>query len=255
MYYHNLSPDALSLGPLTIKWYGLMYILGLLLAWLLARTRMPKGWQAQTLNDLVFYSAWGIILGGRIGYWLFYQAIPLQTSPLSILKIWQGGMSFHGGLLGVVIAILLFCRRYQQKFLLVADLISTLAPIGLFLGRIGNFINGELWGRVATVSWSVIFPAIDLQPRHPSQLYEALTEGLLLFVILWIYGRKTRELGRVSGLFLIGYTIARSISECFREPDYHLGFLLNTNWLTQGQLLSLPMLLIGIWLLTRKVKA
>lgn len=244
------NPVAISLGPLKIHWYGLMYLVGFMGAWLLAywRTKHYKlNWSAEQISDLIFYAALGVILGGRIGYMVFYNTQELIHQPWILFKIWEGGMSFHGGLLGVILALWVFSKRFGKQFLEVTDFVAPLVPLGLAAGRVGNFVNGELWGRVTDVPWAMIFPHVDNNPRHPSQLYELGLEGIALFVLVWWYASKPRPIGRVSGLFLIGYAICRLIAECFRQPDVQLGFVA-FDWLTMGQILSIPMILLGFWL-------
>ena len=250
-----IDPVLIQIGPFAIRWYALAYIFGLVLGWQYLRwlVRRP-GWRLTPLaiDDLLLYVTLGVVLGGRLGYILFYRPEFYLTNPLEALAVWQGGMSFHGGLLGVVAASILFARRRRLPVLEVGDAIACAAPIGLFLGRLANFINGELWGRPSDVPWAMVFPGGGPQPRHPSQLYEAGLEGLLLFlVVTWLAlrPRTPGSEGRLTGAFLIGYGIARSIAELFREPDAHLGFLLGG--LTMGQLLSLPMVVIGILLVAR----
>jgi phosphatidylglycerol:prolipoprotein diacylglycerol transferase len=224
-----------------------MYLLGFAAAWGLARYRASRPgseWDAQQVSDLIFYGALGVILGGRIGYVLFYNFNAFLEDPLMLVRIWEGGMSFHGGLIGVLLAMVVFARRFNKTFFQVTDFIAPLIPPGLFFGRIGNFINGELWGRVTDVPWAVVFPQAGNVPRHPSQLYQAFLEGLVLFAILWWFSSKPRPTMAVSGLFLLGYGTARFIVEFFRAPDPHLGFIA-FGWMTMGQLLSLPMMIIG----------
>jgi phosphatidylglycerol:prolipoprotein diacylglycerol transferase len=226
-----------------------MYLLGFVTGWALGRYRARRessGWSAQQVDDLVFYTALGVILGGRIGYVLFYNFSAFLTNPLMMLKIWQGGMSFHGGLLGVLLAMGLFARKIGKGFFEVTDFIAPLIPPGLFFGRIGNFINGELWGRVSDVPWAMVFrtPGAGDQPRHPTPLYEAALEGVVLFIIVWLYSSRPRPTMAISGLFLLGYGGFRFAVEFFRQPDAHLGFIA-FGWLTMGQLLSLPMILCG----------
>ncbi|MCA0402350.1 MAG: prolipoprotein diacylglyceryl transferase [Proteobacteria bacterium] len=254
LQYPAINPVAFSLGPVKVHWYGLMYLLGFIAAYALARFRTKRyklAWTDEEISDLIFYGALGVIIGGRLGYVLFYNTKELIHSPLSIFKIWEGGMSFHGGLIGVLIAMCLFAHRTKKRLIDITDFIAPLIPIGLGLGRIGNFINGELWGRPTNLPWAMVFPTADGQPRHPSQLYEFGLEGVFLFILLWWYTSKPRALGKASGLFLVGYACSRLLIECFREPDEQLGFIL-FNWLTMGQLLSIPMLIIGFWLLWRK---
>jgi len=250
-----IDPVLIQIGPFAIRWYALAYIFGLVLGWQYLRwlVRRP-GWRLTPLaiDDLLLYVTLGVVLGGRLGYILFYRPEFYLTNPLEALAVWQGGMSFHGGLLGVVAASILFARRRRLPVLEVGDAIACATPIGLFLGRLANFINGELWGRPSDVPWAMVFPGGGPQPRHPSQLYEAGLEGVLLFLIMtWLAlrPRTPGSEGRLTGVFLIGYGIARSIAELFREPDAHLGFLLGG--LTMGQLLSLPMVVVGILLVAR----
>lgn len=248
--YPNIDPVALSIGPLHIHWYGLMYLFGFLAAWLLAHWRAKHyglDWTSDQISDLIFYAALGVIIGGRVGYMLFYNLPELLHQPWALFKLWEGGMSFHGGLLGVMVALLFFARRFHKSFWEVTDFLIPLVPLGLAAGRIGNFINGELWGRVTDVPWGMVFPNAGPFPRHPSQLYEFGLEGIVLFIVIWCYANKPRPLGRVTAIFLIGYGICRIIVEGFRQPDIQLGFLA-FDWLTMGQLLSIPMILLGIWI-------
>jgi phosphatidylglycerol:prolipoprotein diacylglycerol transferase len=217
----------------------------------LGRVRAKQsGWTVSQVEDLLFYGALGVILGGRIGYALFYDLANNLDNPLNLLKVWQGGMSFHGGLIGVLIAFWLFAKKTDKSYFQVSDFIAPMVPIGLFFGRIGNFINGELWGKVSDVPWAMVFPNAGPLARHPSQLYEAILEGLVLFIVLWLFSRKNRPYGAVSGLFLIGYGVFRFIVELVRIPDQQYGYLA-LDWLTMGQLLSLPMILLGIVILWR----
>lgn len=237
-----------SLGPLKIHWYGMMYLLSFTLAWILGRWRNNRfhlNWTNEQISDLIFYAALGVIIGGRLGYMLFYNTEALIAEPLRIFKLWEGGMSFHGGVLGVLIAMVFFARRINKPFLVVADFIVPLVPLGLAAGRAGNFINGELWGRVTTMPWGMVFPQGGYEPRHPSQLYELGLEGLVLFILVWWYASKPRRPGRVTAVFLVGYALSRFIVEFFREPDVQLGFVA-FDWVTMGQLLSIPMLMAGI---------
>jgi phosphatidylglycerol---prolipoprotein diacylglyceryl transferase len=251
----QFDPIALQLGPLAIRWYGLTYLVAFVLFLVLGRIRARKnilqGWKPGDLDDLLLYGILGVVLGGRLGYCLFYKPAHYLANPLEIFYVWQGGMSFHGGLLGVIFAMWLYARRTQRPFLATTDFIAPLVPLGLASGRIGNFINAELPGRAADPSlpWSMVFPTIDRIPRHPSQLYQFALEGVLLFVILWLYANKPRAAGCVSGVFLVGYGIFRFIAEFFREPDAFLGFL--SFGMTMGQWLCVPMIALGLWLLLR----
>jgi phosphatidylglycerol:prolipoprotein diacylglycerol transferase len=251
--FPNIDPVAVHLGPLAIRWYGLAYVAGFLAAWALMNKRAAhpdSDWDAEQVSDLVFYSALGIVLGGRLGYVLFYNLPVYLAHPLDIFKVWQGGMSFHGGLIGALLACALWGRGAGKGFLNVIDFLAPAVPIGLCLGRIANFINGELWGAPTDLSWGVVFPNPEAGgiPRHPSQLYEAGLEGLLLFVVLWWYTQRRRPVGAVAGLFLLGYGVLRFAVEFVRQPDTQLGYLA-WSWLTMGQVLSLPVMLFGCWLL------
>jgi phosphatidylglycerol:prolipoprotein diacylglycerol transferase len=247
----SIDPIALSLGPVKIHWYGLMYVIGFLALWFFAsrRAKQPdSGWTAEQVSDFVFYGALGVILGGRLGYMLFYNLPHYISHPLDVLKIWQGGMSFHGGLIGVLLAMLYFARKTGKTFFTVADFFAPWVPIGLGLGRLGNFINHELWGRTTDSPWGMVFREAGPLPRHPSQLYQAALEGLALFVILWLFARKPRPTASISGLFLIFYGLFRILVEFVREPDPQLGYLA-FGWLTMGQVLSVPMILFGVGLM------
>jgi phosphatidylglycerol---prolipoprotein diacylglyceryl transferase len=249
--YPNINNIALQLGVIKIHWYGIMYLLGFAIAWVLAKIQAKKlkyNWDNEILNDFIFYCAIGGILGGRLGYVLFYGLTDFFHNPLFVFEIWKGGMSFHGGMIGVFISLFLFAKKIKMPFLAILDFTAPLVPPGIALGRIGNFINAELLGRVTTCPWGIIFPNGGPLPRHPSQLYEALAEGLLLFVAIKIYAAKPRPRGRVTALFLLLYCIARFICEFFREPDQHIGFIA-ANWLTLGQLLCLPIAIIAIIML------
>ncbi len=257
LHHPNFDPVALSLGPLDVHWYGLMYVFGFLGVYLLGNRRTKQypdavrgDWNSEQISDLIFYGAIGAVVGGRLGYVLFYKPGDYLTNPLEIFFINQGGMSFHGGLLGVIVALVLFARKGQKTLLDVGDFVAPIAPIGLFFGRMGNFINQELWGKPTDLPWGMVFTTADSQPRHPSMLYEAALEGLLLFVILWIIGRHRRARGVLSGLFLIGYALGRIVVEFVRVPDAHLNYLL-FDWVTMGHLLSLPMLMLGAYLVIR----
>jgi phosphatidylglycerol:prolipoprotein diacylglycerol transferase len=245
--YPNIDPVAFQIGPLPVRWYGLMYLLGFVAAFFLIRhlARLRNmDLSGDELSDLLFYCMLGVILGGRLGYVLFYDAPYFLQHPLKILAIWQGGMSFHGGLLGVVAAACFFCWKKKKPYLLTGDILVTAATIGLGLGRLGNFINGELWGRETKVPWGMVFPGAGPLPRHPSQLYEAFLEGILLFAILYFLHRRKVASGVPFFSFLLFYGIFRLVAELFRQPDSHLGFL--WGWLTMGQMLSIPMILAGV---------
>ena len=247
----NIDPVALALGPIKIHWYGLMYVLGFLALWFFASRRAQRpnsGWTKQQVSDFVFYGALGVILGGRIGYMLFYNLPHYVANPLDVFKVWQGGMSFHGGLIGVLLAMYYFARKTGKTFFTVADFFAPWVPIGFGLVRVANFINQELWGRTTDVPWGMVFRDAGPLPRHPSQLYHVALEGLVLFTILWLFTRKPRPTGSVSALFLICYGVFRVATEFVREPDPQLGYLA-FGWLTMGQVLSVPMILFGIGLM------
>jgi len=248
--YPQIDPVAISLGPLKIHWYGLMYLVAFGAAWWLGRLRARRspGWNDEQISDLIFYGALGVVLGGRIGYTLFYNFGHFIDDPLSIFRIWEGGMSFHGGLLGVLVAMWLFGRKYKHSFFELTDFVAPLVPIGLATGRLGNFINGELWGQPTNLPWGMVFPGAGPLPRHPSQLYEMFLEGIVLFVIVWVFSAKPRPRMAVSGVFALGYGVFRFAVEFVRQPDAHLGYIA-FGWLTQGQLLSLPLIATGIVLL------
>lgn len=252
LVHPNFDPVAFALGPLQIRWYGLMYLLGFACGWALGRYRAKRpdsGWSAAEVDDLVFYIALGVILGGRIGYILFYSLGSFWQNPLLLFRVWEGGMSFHGGFLGVLAAMVLFDRKYRRGFWPTVDFIAPLVPPGIFFGRIGNFINGELWGRVTDLPWGMVFQQTgDGLPRHPSQWYEAALEGVALFVIVWLFSAKPRPAMAVSGVFALTYGIFRFLVEFVRQPDPQLGYLA-FGWLTMGQVLSLPLIAVGILLL------
>ena len=270
-YFVDINPIAVSLGPVQVHWYGIMYLIGFAMAWWLGQRRRAAGRlpvSADQFSDLAFYAMLGVILGGRVGYMVFYDTSELIHHPLALFRVWEGGMSFHGGLLGVLAGALIWSRRNHLNFFDVMDFVAPLVPIGLGLGRLGNFIGGELWGRHTDASWGMIFPRaleslgktrddlhqmylagqLDNEARHPSQLYEFCLEGVVLFAVLWLYSRKPRPRYAVSGLFALLYGLFRFGVEFVREPDVQLGFIA-FDWLTMGQVLSLPLILIGIVLL------
>lgn len=265
LIHPQINPIALQLGPIGIHWYGLTYLAAFGLFFFLANLRLrhrpyalitgPGAWSRLDIEDILFLGVMGVVLGGRIGYCLFYKPAYYAAHPLEVFYVWQGGMSFHGGLLGVLVSQWWFARTRQRPWLQVMDFIAPCVPTGLAAGRIGNFINGELWGRFSAtdLSWGMVFPhSGSLLPRHPSQIYQFLMEGLLLFMLLWLYARKPRKTGQVSGVFLLGYGVFRFIAEFFREPDDHLGIL--SLGLSMGQWLCVPMILGGIvlWLWASK---
>src|SRR5687768_14500311 len=244
--YPNIDPVFLRIGPLQFRWYGLMYLLGLTTAYFVIKTRAAARGVAMTkeqLYDMIVYAAVGVFAGGRLGYVLFYNLSYYLENPLKIFAVWEGGMSFHGGLIGTIGALVLFAKRQSITVLTIADLAAGVTPVGLGLGRIGNFINGELYGRPTDVNWCMVFPAGGPACRHPSQLYEALLEGLLLFSLLWLMTRRFPPPGSVFGLFLMGYGLCRIVVEFFREPDAQIGFIFGT--ISMGQLLSIPMIVGG----------
>lgn len=256
LIHPQIDPMAIQIGSFGIHWYGLMYLLAFAQFIVLGRLCIKRpyyvalGWTSKDLEDLLFAGVLGVVLGGRIGYSLFYMPEFYLANPLSILKVWEGGMSFHGGLLGVILAMVWFARRQKTSFWTVSDLVAPLVPFGLAFGRFGNFINGELWGRPTDLPWAMVFPLVDAIPRHPSQIYQLLFEGALLGLVLWVYARKPRRLGQVSGLFLLGYGLCRFWVEFAREPDAFLGLL--GLGLSMGQWLSIPMILFGFYLLKRR---
>jgi len=247
--YPNIDPVAFTLGPLKVHWYGLMYLLGFFGAWILLSLRAKKPgspWTLEQVSDIVFYCALGVIVGGRVGYVLFYDFSHFMAAPWSLFEVWQGGMSFHGGLLGVLGALWIYSWRHHVSFVALGDFIVPVVPIGLGAGRIGNFINGELWGTVSSVPWAMVFPSGGPLPRHPSQLYEFLLEGLCLFTILWIYSSKPRPPLAVGSLFFWLYGVFRFFCEFFRTPDVQWGYFFG-GWLTMGQILSIPMIIMGLF--------
>jgi phosphatidylglycerol:prolipoprotein diacylglycerol transferase len=269
MVFPEFDPVALQLGPLAVRWYGLMYLAGFAAAWWLGRRRARRRDEAISpaqVDDLLFYAALGVIVGGRLGYILFYDFASWLADPLQLFRVWEGGMSFHGGFAGVLVAMWWYGRRHGKGFFVLTDFIAPLVPLGLLAGRIGNFINGELWGAPANVPWAMqvrcethaalcwqklqLPPGSELSPPlHPTQLYEAALEGLVLFLLLWLYSARPRPTMAVSGLFLLGYGLFRFAVEFVRLPDAHLGYLA-FGWVTMGQLLSAPMIFAGILLLT-----
>jgi phosphatidylglycerol:prolipoprotein diacylglycerol transferase len=263
MPFPNIDPIAFSIGPLAIHWYGLAYVAGIMLGWLYARRIAGNDalWPENTspvtkaqLDDFIVWITLGIVLGGRIGYITFYDLPFIIEDPIRAIQIWNGGMSFHGGIIGTTLAIILFARRNGIPLWSLFDIVAAVVPIGLFFGRIANFVNGELWGRLTDVPWAVIFPTGGPFARHPSQLYEASLEGIVLLFLLalLIYGfRALKSPGLIAGVFLCGYAASRIFVEFFREPDVQLGYLLGTNWLTMGMVLSSPMILLGIWAMAR----
>ena len=249
--YPKIDPIALDLGFIQIHWYGLMYLIAFGLAYWLGSVRAAKpnsGWNSDQVSDMIFYGALGVVLGGRIGYILFYNFPHFIDDPLVLFRVWEGGMSYHGGLIGVLIAMLLFGRRHKKTFFQTTDFVVPLVPLGYFAGRMGNFINGELWGRPTDVPWGMVFPHVDSAVRHPSMLYQGVLGGIVLFIIIWIYSSKRRPTMAVSGAYLLGAGIFRFVNEFFREPDPQLGFIA-FDWLTMGQLLSIPLVFSGCGLL------
>jgi phosphatidylglycerol:prolipoprotein diacylglycerol transferase len=257
LVYPQFNPVALQIGPLAIHWYGLMYMAGFLTFLWLGRRRIAmfnlKQYNNKLLDDLLFYGVLGVILGGRLGEVLFYNPGYYFSHPLKIFAVWEGGMSFHGGFLGVIVAMALFAWQQKLRWLELMDFIAPLVPPGLAFGRLGNFINGELWGRPTDLPWGMVFPRVDSLPRHPSQLYEFALEGVLLFALLWIYARKPRPVGAVSGLFLIGYGSFRFIAEFTRNPDDGI-FGLMTFGISMGQWLSLPMVIAGVLMMVWSIR-
>jgi phosphatidylglycerol:prolipoprotein diacylglycerol transferase len=250
--YPEIDPVAIALGPIKVHWYGLAYLAGLGFAWWLALRHSARPWspvRRQQVDDLIFFAALGVVLGGRLGYVLFYGWDRFISDPLWALRVWEGGMAFHGGFLGVICAMYLYGRRQGIAFGDLLDFVSPLVPIGLALGRLGNFIGQELWGRAADVPWAMVFPRDPLQlPRHPSQLYQFALEGLLLFVIVNLFAARSRPRWAVGGAFTLGYGCLRFVAEFFRQPDAHLG-IQAFGWMTRGQILCLPMIALGIYLL------
>lgn len=270
--YPNIDPVALSLGPLTIgdsvigpldiHWYGIMYLLAFATAWAMAVRNSQRPWspiKKAQVEDVIVYGAWGVILGGRFGYMLFYGADKWLADPGMILRIWEGGMSFHGGLIGVALAMVIYSRKHHVPFLALADFVTPLVPAGLFFGRLGNFIGQELWGRPTDVSWGMLFPADPEQlVRHPSQLYQAFLEGLVLFIVINWFARKPRLYGEISGLFLILYGLFRFAVEFVRQPDPQFidqpALFTWLDWMTRGQTLCIPMILFGLWMMRSSLR-
>jgi phosphatidylglycerol:prolipoprotein diacylglycerol transferase len=250
LVHPQFDPVIVAVGPLAVRWYGMMYLVAFVGGWWLGRHRARRdawrGWRVETVDDVLFYMVLGIIAGGRLGYVLFYKPGYYLAHPLEIFAVWQGGMSFHGGFLGVLVAMVLFARRTGKPWLAVMDFVAPLVPSGLAAGRLGNFINAELWGRPTDLPWAMVFPLVDRVPRHPSQLYQFALEGLALFAIVWWFSAKPRPAGTVSGVFLMGYGVFRFIAEFARQPDDFLGLL--ALGFTMGQWLSLPMIVAGAWL-------
>ncbi len=259
--YPEIDPVALSLGPfelfgkvwgpLEVHWYGITYLLAFAAAWAIARRRCNAPFspiKKEQIDDLIVYIAFGTIIGGRMGYVMFYYFDRFLDDPIWLFKLWDGGMSFHGGFIGVAVATWLYAKRHKISYMGMWDFIAPMAPLGLGFGRIGNFIGQELWGRASDVPWAMVFPKAGAEPRHPSQLYEAFLEGLVLFVIVYWFSSRPRPAGAVAGVFLVGYGVFRSLVEFTREPDAHIEFDL-FGWVSRGQILSLPMILVGIGLL------
>ncbi len=263
MPFPNIDPIAFAIGPVAIHWYGLAYVAGIMIGWYYARliaandSLWPGNLSPITraqLDDFVVWVALGVVLGGRIGYILFYDMPAIIESPIRAIQIWNGGMSFHGGLTGTTIAMIIFAKRNKIPLWNLFDIVAAVVPVGLFFGRIANFINGELWGRLTDVPWAVVFPTGGPFARHPSQLYEAGLEGIVLVLVLAVLIYAMRALktpGFVTGVFVCGYALSRIFVEFFREPDAQLGYLLGTNWLTMGMVLSSPMILLGLWAMIR----
>jgi len=265
--FPNIDPVAFAIGPLAVHWYGLAYVAGIMIGWLYARKLIdrPTLWKGDAapmtkthLDDFLVWIAVGIVVGGRTGYVLFYDLPVMLENPIRIIQIWNGGMSFHGGLMGAIVAMILFARKNTIPVWSMFDIIAAVVPIGLLFGRIANFINGELWGRLSSAPWAIVFPTGGPFARHPSQLYEAALEGIVLLLLLasLIFGIKAfKTPGLIAGIFVMGYGLSRIFVEFFREPDAQLGYLLGTNWLTMGMVLSSPMVLIGLWAALRALVA
>jgi len=247
--YPDIDPVAFSIGSWPVHWYGIMYLAAFATAWLIGMQTAKRSWSpvsVKQVEDLIFYAALGVVLGGRVGYVFFYNFETFANDPLWLFRVWEGGMAFHGGLLGVIVAMALYARKLNQPFLRVMDFVAPLVPLGLFFGRIGNFIGQELWGRASDSSWAMVFPKDPEQlARHPSQLYEAFLEGIVIFIVLYWYSRKPRPTGTTCALFVFLYGSFRFFVEFFREPDAHIQFDL-FDWVTRGQILSTPMIIIGL---------
>lgn len=262
--YPHIDSVAFKIGSFKVHWYGLMYLLSFVFSWFILKYRVKKfnlGWSTEKLADLLFYGALGVILGGRIGYILFYNFLFYLHHPFQMLAVWDGGMSFHGGMVGVFLGIWYWSHKYKESFYQTTDFIAPIVPVGLAAGRLGNFINGELWGRVTTMPWGMIYPQAGPLPRHPSEIYEFLLEGVVLFVLLWWFSSRRPPRMAVSGMFMLGYGVFRFFCEFYRQPDPQLG-IVAFGWMTRGQELCIPMILIGIGLLVlayrkckRKVKS
>ena len=249
LMHPNFDPVAIAIGPVKVHWYGLMYLIAFALGWWLGRVRARdawRGWSRDDVGDVLFWIALGVVAGGRLGYMLFYDLERLLADPLSLFMLWRGGMSFHGGLLGVIVAMWWFARSRRRGFFEVADYIAPLVPLGIAAGRVGNFINGRLWGTPSDLPWAMVFhdPRAGDAARHPSQLYEALLEGVVLFAVLWWFTRRPRPVMAASGVFLVGYGLARTLVEFVRVPDAHIGYLA-FGWITMGHALTLPMIAAG----------
>ncbi len=256
--FPEISPIIFSIGPIAIRWYSMAYLTGILFAWLMISKDVKKyklSFTRENIEDIIFYVTLGIILGGRVGYMLVYGTDLLIHNPLSIFAIWNGGMSFHGGIIGVIIALFILSKKMKKQFLSLTDMVCVYVPVGICLGRLANFVNGELWGRPSEVAWAIRFPAGGYVPRHPSQIYESLTEGLLLFIILffcWKVQKIRIRTGLESGIFLCFYGVFRFFMEFFREPDIQIGYIFK--YITMGQILSLPFVLCGIYLIVKSTR-